>query len=152
EGSKRHPAGLVTLKVPMFFSAGTRGGRARQRVRGLGARIPVDITISMHLRCKDDPSSLGTNTARGCFQHTHHTDTHLPVADRRLALTDALREMGNDPLQGFSRLHVRAPDVARSIADLDLANLLNAGGDLDAPVVDLDGLTSVQLVEDEALP
>ena len=101
---------------------------------------------------KDDAAALGAEAPRGRLQEPDHAEAQLPVAQRRLLFADAFGEVADDLLQRLARLDVRAPDVPGSIADQQLAAIIQACTQVDPAVVDLDRLGRVQLVEDQALP
>ena len=89
--------------------------------------------------------------ARRGLQEPDHAQTEIPIAQGRFSLADALGEMTHDRLQGLSRLDVRAPDITRTIVDHELVPIVRALAEIDAAVVDLDRLSRVELVEDQAL-
>ena len=100
---------------------------------------------------KDNPAPLSAQAARRGLQKPDHAQTEIPIAQGRFSLADALGEMTHDRLQGLSRLDVRAPDITRTIVDHELVPIVRALAEIDAAVVDLNRLSRVELVEDQAL-
>src|SRR5271165_6582042 len=116
-------------------------------------RSRVDEPIrgsSMEPIGKDNPAPLSVQAARRELQKPDHAQTEIPIAQGRFSLADALGEMTHDGLQGLSRLDVRAPDITRTIVDHKLVPIVRALAEIDAAVVDLDRLSRVELVEDQA--
>src|SRR4051812_38493167 len=96
---------------------------------------------------KDDAAPLGPEAAVRRVEEPGHPQAHPAVAERRLALPDALGEMSDHRLERLARLDVGAPDIAGAVADEELAPALGPLAEFDAAVVDLDRLGGVQLVE-----
>src|SRR5436190_496431 len=102
------------------------------------ARSCVGSAIGWTPVAEDHTTALGPDAPGGGLQQPDDAQPQLPVADRRLALQDALGEVAGHRLQWLARLKVRAPDVAAAVVDHQSAPLLLARAELDALVVHLD--------------
>src|SRR3954454_8817705 len=89
---------------------------------------------------EDDAAALRPDAPGRGLELADHAQAQFPVAERRLAVADALGEMADHPLEGLARLDVRASDVAGAIADQEPVPFLGRLSQLDPPVVDLDRL------------
>src|SRR5512135_857409 len=145
----RQPYRLTKQCTATFLPIRTSGA-IQMKLAG-SVRSCVGAPIGAGSVGKNDAAPLGPNAPGRRLQKPDHAQPHRPVAERGLPLPDALGEVGDHPLQRLSRLDVRAPDVAGAIADHELAPILEALAQLDAPVVDFDRLGGVELVEDQAL-
>src|SRR5881227_742427 len=130
--------------IPNWTSGAIRSpfaGSARSCIAPIARSVSVRNRVWKHY-----PSALRPDAPRRSFQQADHAQTQLPVADRRLAVADALGKVRHHALQRLAGIDLRAPDVAAAIPDQQLAPLLGALAHVDAAVVHFDRLGRVQLV------
>src|SRR5438128_2212694 len=108
------------------------------------------ISIDRSRVIKNDASALGADAARGGLEQTDDAEAEVPVAKRRDPIANAVGELADHGLQRLARLNIGTPDIAAAVAHEHLVPLGQVLPQLDAAVVNLDWLGSVQLVEDQA--
>src|SRR4051794_17986913 len=93
---------------------------------------------------EDDPAALGPDAAGRGLQQADHAQAEVAVAQGPPPPANAFGEVADHLLERLAGLDVRAPDVTAAVVDQELAPLLDALPQLDAAVVNLDGLGGVQ--------
>src|SRR5262245_37515164 len=113
--------------------ASVTSGAMREKLGGFGSGIADSVGEGGV--GQDDAAALGADAAGGGLQVADDAQAQPAVADRRLALADALREVADDALQRLARFDVRAEHVAAAVTDQPPPPLLRVAGELDAAVV-----------------